>query len=318
LKKKHHEARIIVVADKGLNTSQNVSQIRENGDGYIFSQMIRGPKGKRYSEALFDEIGWIHSSNNYKYKMYLEEINGHQQKVLLYWSKKEYDLARAKREEKIQKALKSLSNNVFGIRHGYEKYLMDGLMDENTGEYYTKETLKSKRILDIDKIKEDEKFDGYSCLISSELQFSENEIRKYYHELWEIEETFRITKTDLKFRPLFHYKKSHITVHFMICYTALLVIRLFQYKLKEHNIHLSAERIIRVLNKLNLDQPSVGFVHLHQIGGFKAFGQNNQFSGVDEVFNDYKLINVAFGIDFNRAIEREEKFMKFINSIIFA
>jgi len=318
LKKKYHETRIIVVADKGLNTNQNASKIRENGDGYIFSQIIRGPKGKRYSEALFEETGWIRVSVEYKYKMYTEKMDGYEQKVLLYWSKKEYDLARAKREEKILKALNSLTNNAFGIRHGYEKYLIDGLVDETTGEYYTKETLKSKRILDIKKIKEDERYDGYACLITSELQYGEAEIRQYYHELWEIEETFRITKTNLKYRPIYHYKKEHITVHFMICYTALLVIRLLQYKLKENNIRLSAERIIRVLNKLNLDQPSVGYVHLHQIGGAKGFGQNNQFSGEDDVFKDYKLINLSFNIEFNKAYEREEKFRNYLNSIIFA
>lgn len=318
LKLKHNESRLIVVADKGLNTSKNITEIRENGDGYIFSQIIRGPKGKRYSDALFDASQWVHVTDHYKYKLFTEKIGDVEQNVLLYWSKKEYDLARAKRNDKVQRALNSLTNNVFGIRHGYEKYLVDGLVDEKTGEYYSKETMKSKRLLDVEKIKADEAYDGYSCIITSELNYSEKEIRKYYHELWEIEETFRITKTDLEFRPVYHNKKEHIKVHFLICYTALLVVRLLQYKLKENGIRLSAERIIRVLNRLNLDQPAVGYVHLHQIGGKQGFKENNQFSGDDEIFNDYKLINIAFGIEFNKAYEREEKFNNYLNAIVFA
>jgi hypothetical protein len=302
LKKKHQQSRIIMVADKGLNTKANIDSLTKQGDGYIFSQIIKGKKGARYHHQLFDEAGWINVSSDYRYKLY--EENG--QKILLYWSQKEAHLQKEKRNEKISKALNSLTNGAFGIRHGYEKYLKDGLVNENTGEYYSPDDFKKDRRLDSKKIKEDELYDGYQCLITSELDYTEKEIRKYYHELWEIEETFRITKTDLEFRPIYHYKKEHIMAHFMLCYTSLLILRLFQYKLKESGIRLSPERIIRVLNKMNLDKPSSGYVHLHQIG-------NN-----DEVYFDYLKINSSFKTNYNVAYDKEEKFNKYLRSLIFA
>ncbi len=301
LKKKHSQTRIVMVADKGLNTTANIEALTNQGDGYIFSQILKGKKGKRFQEKLFDNNGWIIVSNEYKYKLYKEN----NQKVLLYWSKKEADLQKSKRNEKIFKALNSLTNNAFGIRHGYEKYLKDGLLDEKTGEYYSSDVLKKDRKLDTKKIEEDEKFDGYQCLITSELDYSEKEIRKYYHELWEIEETFKITKSDLEFRPIYHYKKEHIMVHFMICYTSLLVLRLFQYKLKANDLRLSAERIVMVLNNMNLDIPVPGIVHLHRIG-------NN-----DDVWFDYVKINTALKINYNLAYDKEEKFNNYLKSILF-
>jgi transposase len=305
LKNKYNKSRVILVADKGLNSSKNITHLLSSGDGYIFSQILKGKKGKRYQDELFNNDNWIKVSENYKYKLYIEEINGIKQKVLIYWSKDNSDRDKKKRDEKVFKALNSLTNGAYSVQHGYEKYLEVGLLTKDTGIKYTKEELKAYRELDINKIKSDELYDGFNCIITSELEYSESNIRQYYHELWEIEQTFRITKTDLEFRPIYHYKKTHILSHFLICYTSLLILRLLQYKLKTKQINLSVERIVNVLKRLNLDTPNKSIVHLHSVGE-------------NEVWDDYNLLNISFKLDYNKAYEKVEKFKKHLKSIIFA
>ena len=65
--------RLIVVADKGLNSSKNIDEIVNNGDGYVVSQVLRGNKGQRYHAKLFDKDGYVFSKDGtYKYKLYEE------------------------------------------------------------------------------------------------------------------------------------------------------------------------------------------------------------------------------------------------------
>ena len=109
VKKAYQLQRLIVVADKGLNSSKNLDFICNNQDGYVVSQILRGKKGKRYHEALFDETGYVwNQEKTHKYKLFREEYVGkdkndkdevRQRQVLIYWNKAEADMSRRKREE---------------------------------------------------------------------------------------------------------------------------------------------------------------------------------------------------------------------------
>lgn len=97
VKKAYQLQRLIVVADKGLNSSKNIDFICNNQDGYVVSQILRGKKGKRYHESLFDETGYLwNKDSTYKYKLYTEAYEGkdkdgkdetRQRQVLIYWDK---------------------------------------------------------------------------------------------------------------------------------------------------------------------------------------------------------------------------------------
>ena len=80
------------------------------------------------------------------------------------------------------------------------------------------------------KIKEETKFDGYYAIITSELSMSDTEIIDVYRGLWKIEESFKITKSELKSRPVHVSTKEHIEAHFLTCFIALLLIRLVEMK----------------------------------------------------------------------------------------
>ena len=100
----------------------------------------------------------------------------------------------------------------------------------------------------MDKILEEEKYDGYYSIITSELNMSDTELRRKYRGLAKIEETFKITKSELDGRPVFVWTKKHIESHFLTCFVALVITRLLEKKLKnKYSIH----RIIDSMKKYN-------------------------------------------------------------------
>ena len=221
VKKAYQLQRLVVVADKGLNSSKNIDFICNNQDGYVVSQILRGKKGKRYHEALFDETGYVwNQEKTYKYKLFTEEYVGkdkkgkdevRQRQVLIYWNKAEADMARRKREEKLQKAAASCKNNAYGIKKGSQEYVLEEVVDSATGELEAA-SKKVIRSVNLEKAENDAKFDGYFCLITSEMDYDAAKIREVYGGLWKIEQSFRILKSDLLARPV-HVKTKSIFRH---------------------------------------------------------------------------------------------------------
>jgi transposase len=323
--------RVVVVADKGINSSKNIDMVVNNGDGFIFSQVLKGKKGQRYNEKLFSPDGWTwNADKSYGCKLFDEEYAGkdkdgkkmnHKRRVLLYWDKADADMARRKREDKLQKAAKAIGNNVYGVKHGYEEFTKEDLVDAKTGGCM--EDVKKVRSVDYEKAEKDAMYDGYFCIVTSELDYNEKQIRKAYHGLWRIEESFRIMKSDLYARPVFVSKNEHIRGHFLICFVALLLIRILQHKMGGNA--LSAERVARALNAANCRVLKGGVVQLDDVGGAIAFKKRKdkhgkmvdtlEYSEEDEIALDYKAIQNLFGTDIYNVYYRQEVFNKVLKSI---
>lgn len=331
VKKSYGLGRLIVVADKGINSSKNIDMIVNNGDGYVLSQILRGKKGKRYHEEIFDQRGYIsNEEGTYRYKLFKEEYEGkdaegdkvkRERKVLIYWSKAEADWARRKREEKLKKAERSVKNNAYSIKKGIDEYTKEDVIDATTGEIL--QNTKKRRRVDLQKAEQDAMFDGYFCIITSELDYDERKIRRVYGGLWQIEQSFRIMKSDLYARPVFVSKNEHIRAHFLICFVALLIIRMIQYRMGSKA--LSAERIARALNAATCRVLKGGIIHLNDVGGAIAFQKKRDkkgrlvetlaYSDEDEIALDYKAIQETFGTDFYNVYPRQEVFNKFLKII---
>lgn len=114
-------------------------------------------------------------------------------KVLIFHSKKEALRAEKKRNEKINKAERYIKSWAYKLDYSYKKYVKVVPIDNNTGE--VKSDIAAS--IDYDKINNEKMFDGYFCIITSELDFTEEMIRTKYHGLWRIEESFKITKSTL-------------------------------------------------------------------------------------------------------------------------
>jgi transposase len=331
IKKSYGLGRLIVVADKGLNSSDNINEIVNNGDGYVVSQVLKGKKGQRYQTELFDENGYEFSKDGtYKYKLYEEEYtatnkNGvkeqRKRKVLIYWDKNHAEMTRHKREEKLKRAEKAIKKGVYGIKRGIDEYMKEEVIDKKTGEAL--ENTKKIRSIDLEKAENEAKYDGYYCIITSECEYGEKEIRKAYGGLWRIERSFRILKSDLYARPVFVWKSEHIKAHFLICFTALLVVRMIQHMMGKRAF--STERIARVLNMATCQVLKGGIIHLDDVGGAIAFKKTLNkrgevvetltYSEEDEIALDYKVIQETFGTNFYDIYPRQEMFNKFLKNI---
>ena len=321
--------RIIVVADKGLNSVPNIDYLCNRGDGYVFSQVLKGKKGNRFHKRLFDEsLYTVSKDGKYKWQIFTETFEGHdssgkkierERKVLLYWSAAEAEVARKKREEKVKRAKKAIENNAYTIDHTKEKYLKVEAVDQESGEIL-KDTATIKSI-DQDKIDEDSKFDGFFCIITSELDYDEKKMREVYHMLWMIENTFRLEKTDQGMRPVYVRTDDHIRAHFMIGHLATLITRMIQFKMGGED-YLSAERIQRVFQNCVLDLPASGIVHLHEVSQKKEYesfmDEKNircytlRETGNDEVFEDFIRVCDTLNFHLKKAYMRLEEFVKMI------
>ena len=331
VKGSYGRGRLTVVADKGLNSSKNIDAIVNGGDGFVFSQILRGKKGKRYAEKLFESEGWnTNKDETYRHKLFEEEYTGtdkegkkviRKRKVLLYWNKAEADMAKRKREEKLEKAERSVLNNAYSIKKGVDEYTKENIVDKETGELI--ENTAKHRSVNIEKAEHDALYDGYFCIITSELEYDEQKIRQVYGSLWRIEQSFRIIKSDLYARPVFVSNNNRIRAHFLICFTALLIIRIIQHCMGDNA--LSAERIARALNAAVCHVFKGGVIHLDDVGGAIAFAKRINKSGKlvdtlgftdeDEIALDYKKIQNLFGTDCYSVYLRQEFFRKFLNSI---
>jgi len=331
IKKSYGLGRLVVVADKGLNSSKNINTIVNNGDGFVFSQIVKGKKGQRYNEKLFDNSGWnINKDGTYKYKLFEEEYVGkdkdgkkeiRKRKVLLYWNKAEADKAKRKREEKLLKAERSVKNNAYSIKKGVDEYTKENIIDKETGEVL--ENTKKLRSVNLEKAEKDAMYDGYFCIITSELDYDERKIREVYSGLWKIEQSFRIMKNDFYARPVYVSTNEHIRAHFLICFVALLIIRIIQYHMGEKA--LSAERIARALSAVTCQVLKGGIIHLDDVGGVIAFKKEKnkqgdlidtlKYSNDDEIALDYKAIQETFGTDIYNIYWRQEKFNKILKKI---
>lgn len=115
-----------------------------------------------------------------------------------------------------------------------------------------KNTNKKEFYLDEDKIREEEKYDGFYAIATNIFDMDETEIITIQSKRYKIEDCFRVLKTNFSSRPVYHHKKERIRAHFLICYTALLIYRLLEVKLDRNKTHFTTQQIIDTLKNMNV------------------------------------------------------------------
>lgn len=105
--------------------------------------------------------------------------------------------------------------------------------------------------LDLDKIAEEERYDGYYA-VATNLNDPAKDILKIAHKRYKIEDCFRVMKTNFDARPVYHRKPERIKSHFLICYTALLICRLIECRLDDQNTHITTNQLIETLKNMNV------------------------------------------------------------------
>ena len=269
---KYESGRVIAVADSAQNTGNNVYYLDQGRQGYVFSQSIRGGS-QAFKDYVTDEAGYEWFGDEYKRKSSVErrEIQvdfdradgtTHKKKVLVdqrqivFYSEKYAVRSRAKREAAIRKAQKIIDNPSAyskATSYGALKYILNVEVDKDTGEI--KEAKKGKPCFNLDAIREEEKYDGYYAIVTNIFnegknkgKFDEGKIIDIYRGLWRIEDSFRITKEELETRPVYLSRKERIGAHFLICYIALVIVRLIQ---KRTEYKYSPAKLIEAMNNIS-------------------------------------------------------------------
>ena len=258
VKKDYGIGRTIIVADKGVVAADKIAYSLTRGDGYVYSQTVRGGN-KELKDYVLDESGYRKMGKDYKIKsrLYPREIAvsnawGGRSKVridekqVVFYSA-DYDAkAKALRKVTLMKAYDLINNPSKynqAISYGAAKYVKNLTFDPDTGEILT---TRQRPIFDEEKLREEEKFDGYYAIITSEWKKEDQEIIEIYRGLWRIEEAFKVTKSDLRSRPVYLSREDHIQAHFLICFVALVIIRLLALRLGNKY---SIPSIVESLNK---------------------------------------------------------------------
>lgn len=244
----------IQVADKGLNCARNIyAATKEANDGYIFSKSIHG-KGLSEKEKM-----WLTFENEANVFSTYRDDNGN----ILFRLKScidtfEYEFEQLDPETgktvktkftQKEKRIVSYNPSLAAKQKAEIMKMVDKATNFTTYKKLTREELgDASKYVDIvsldkagkkinptvsinqEKINEDLKFAGYNLLVTSELHMKPLDVYNTYHNLWKIEESFRLTKSYLDARPVYVRKKETIYGHFLICYLSLFLLRVLEIK----------------------------------------------------------------------------------------
>jgi len=258
IRREYGIGKAVVVSDKGMNTHKNAYYLANARGGYVFSQSVRGGT-KELKSYILEETGyeWVGADFKKKSRQFIrmvefEDDDGKMvkarivEKQVVFYSR-DYDLkAKTDRQPAINKARALLQNpgnfNKYNS-YGAAKYIKHIEFDKETGEI-----LKPQSLLSFNDtlLAEEEKLDGYYVIVTSRHNETDDWVIDTYKGLWRIEETFKVTKSDLEARPVFVSTEDHIQAHFLICFVALVIIRILQHKM---NNKFSTENILNSLSK---------------------------------------------------------------------
>ena len=272
VRRNYDTGRVIVVADMGIITGDNIFYLQgkekgKNFNGYVFSFSVRGGT-KAFKEFVLSAEGYVdkdgkpadeNSDFKIKSRIIARDINvtlpsGKKikktvyEKQVVFWGKKYALKAKAEREEVLKRAHDLVVNPqkyMKATSYGAAKYVKNLKFDAKTGEVLA---VKERLVLDSAIVAEEEKYDGYYAIVTSELDMSDSEVIDTYRGLWEIEETFRVTKGVLETRPVYVSLQDHINAHFLTCFIALTILRIIQ---KKTGKLYSAEKVVECLNRIS-------------------------------------------------------------------
>lgn len=321
VKKDFEDIRIIYVADRGLNTSDNIYWINggnkgdvNNRDGYVYGQSVRGAdaefkkwvlcggyKKETFKDEEGNEITFTHKSRIFPKELHVNVTKpgskktakknvSVDQKQLVYYSEKYAKKQKADRDTMIARAKDLIAHPKKYDRataKGSASYVKNIAFDKNTGEIIEGKLLS----LDQAKIEEEEKYDGYYSIVTSELDMSDKDMHRAYRGLARIEDSFKVTKTYFESRPVFVRTNEHIDAHFSTCFLALVLMRLLEVKLG-HSF--SVRKILSSLKEYNC-------THLD--------ASTWQFTFYDEVI---AKCGKAFGIKFDEKYRSQQEIQRLL------
>lgn len=228
-KSKYNLNQLIIIADSGLLSSNNIEELQLKNYEFILGARI-----KSESKSIKEKILALKLKNGDS-----EIIEKENLKLIITYSESRAKKDKQNRErglKKLEKQIKTGKLTKASINNrGYNKYLkLEG---------------EIKVVIDKNKFKQDAKWDGLKGYITN-AKLSKDEILENYNHLWQIEKAFRTAKTDLKIRPIYHRKKHRIEAHICLTFAAYKVYKELERQLKLKKSNLSPEKVIEILQNI--------------------------------------------------------------------
>lgn len=283
--KNNIKGKTIRIADKGLNCAENIIDAIRNKDGYIFSKSVKTTSEldmKEFDKVNFNSVNDKKTGENlFSYKSIIFE-----KEYQFKYSEGKIEKLKVKEKRILTFSEKLYKKQVYEFNKMVEDLINIKGYDVKRKEYGK----KSKYIivndsnevnLDIDyeKIQKDREKLGYNILITSEIDMSVEEIYTTYHELWHIEETFKMMKSSIDARPIFLQKKESIQGHFLIIYLSVLLIRLLEIKVFEKEIFYT--KLIDTIRNLRV----------------RKLAEENKYFNISKNTETLKLINKKLNLN---------------------
>lgn len=306
------DTKIILCTDAGLASDEIKKYNINDGRGFVITQSLKKIKEK-YKEQIFDKKGWrlpgdlkkiydleeIEKNTDLKekyydslfYKIIQTETKSVKQDTIVTFCFKYFDYNRNIRNNQIERAKKSInSNNV--IRKGKNQNDPNRFIEEINATSNGEVACEKIYSINEDLIKEEEKYDGYYAL-STNLIGNIDDILKITKGRWEIEESFRIMKSDFLARPVNLSREDRIKAHFMTCFIALLIYRILE---KELSYKYTTSQILKTLRTMNvLESKGDGYIpeyirtnltdDLHNVFDFRTDYEINTYKDLKKIFD---------------------------------
>ena len=228
-KVKYNLNQLVIIADSGLLSSNNIEELQEKKYEFILGARI-----KSESKSIKEKILALKLKNGES-----EIIEKENLKLIITYSDSRAKKDKQNREKglkKLEKQIKTGKLTKASINNrGYNKYLK----------------LQGEIKVVINKVKfiQDAKWDGLKGYITN-AKLTKDEILENYNHLWQIEKAFRTAKTDLKIRPIYHRKKQRIEAHICLTFVAYKVYKELERQLKIKKSNLSPEKVIEILQSI--------------------------------------------------------------------
>mgnify|MGYP004512509071 FL=1 len=271
----------VLCTDAGLASDEIKKYNIENGRAFVITQSLKKLK-KKYQDEVFELKNWRISGdlkniydleeisqndelkekyyNTIFYKIIETETKSVRQDLIVTFCFKYFDYNRNIRNSQIERAKKSIeTNNVTrkGKNQNDYRRLIETISTTSTGEVVEKETYSINQKL----IEEEEKYDGFYALTTN-LIGDISEILKIVKGRWEIEESFRIMKSDFLARPVNLSREDRIKSHFLTCFISLFIYRLLEKKL---NYNYTTSEMLKTLRNMEmLEHKGIGFEPIYE------------------------------------------------------
>ena len=311
---KLENTKTILCTDAGLASDEIKKFNIKDNRGFVITQSLKKLK-EDYKKQVFDKSGWripndlkniydldtIQNNEELKekyyntlfYKIIETETKSVKQDLIVTFCFKYFDYNRNIRNNQIERARKSIENNNVtrkGKNQNDYRRFINSINSTNNGEVAENTSFSINQSI----IDEEEKYDGYYALTTN-LIGDINEIFKIVKGRWEIEESFRIMKSDFQARPINLSREDRIKAHFMTCFLALFIYRLLEKKL---DYKYTSSQILDTLRNMNMiEQKGLGFEPIYERDIItdtlhEIFGFNTDF----EIISYKKIKKILYSI----------------------